>query len=561
MTDPELSYARVVAGDPTALGVVVDALADARKSLNLVHSDLVGAAVVPGWTGGASVAYRARSANLVHGIELHRAGLDLIRGAIETAGTAHGNAVEQADFYIGFWRHRPPGLHPVIDELLARQVNARLLGVGRHYDQQLRAINAALTGGQLDLDELDDDTREWVEKGLAKTDAWEDETGGGLGPLIPNTLATGDDRGWIPQGMAYDDATGTYLQAYYTKASGDDSTMAVIDEASGEELTEVNLGGDLTADGITREVDRPQHVGGVAVSGDSVYITDSGKVYEYSLKEMRNAAPGATVNPTAEPQPVAASSYSTIRNGVLYVGSHYDNMMYRYAKDSSGRWQPLDIDQEGQPRGIATPDRVQGVLVRDGEYVFSTSYGRINESNLVVQDRWTGERGEPYPLPNMAQSVVEVDGNLVVTYESGAAEYSTTPGIGWLWGVPDDGSLWASPYMTTTPLEELGLGEETGYDPWMIGYYADGLDGSSTAVATTATTLDGLSLPDGALGTVPAAGTLRTTVHTLLDSAATSLALGAQAVTLASDGMRASLADTQHTDAHVTGALRRILPF
>ena len=52
-----------------------------------------------------------------------------------------------------------------------------------------------LTGDEVDLDSLDEETRKWVEQGLEKNREWAEDSGSTFGPLIPNTAATGDDRG------------------------------------------------------------------------------------------------------------------------------------------------------------------------------------------------------------------------------------------------------------------------------------------------------------------------------------------------------------------------------
>ncbi|MGL4176419.1 MAG: hypothetical protein ACRCSN_10115, partial [Dermatophilaceae bacterium] len=66
-----------------------------------------------------------------------------------------------------------------------------------------------------------------------------------------------------------------------------------------------------------------------------------------------------------------------------------------------------------------------------------------------AQDRATGERSDPLALPTMAEGVVEVDGQLVTTYESTAQTYSDD-GTTWDWfsGASDDDDLWANPRLT-----------------------------------------------------------------------------------------------------------------
>jgi len=129
-------------------------------------------------------------------------------------------------------------------------------------------------------------------------------------------------------------------------------------------------------------------------------------------------------------QSVVGGAYSAIKDGKLYLGDFKANTMYVYEKDpSSGKWV-----QAGDP--VKTPDECQGVLVRDEGYVFSSSYGRDNGSSLIIQNRDDEtDRSDPYVLPNMSQGVVEVNGELGVTYESGAEKFDPAA-LDWLWGSP-----------------------------------------------------------------------------------------------------------------------------
>ena len=553
MTDPEIEHRRLVSGDASAVRELVSELRWSTTKIDGAREDLDAAVAVPVWTGTAATLFRARMAGLSQGSAMTSSMVVRVRGALETAASAYDVCTQNADHYIAFWRNRQPVMHPVVEELLARIVNAHLLDVGTTYQDQLAGITAVLDGEEVDLDELDEDTREWVEQGLAKNDDWMKGNDSGLGPLIPNTLATGDDRGWIPQGLGYDAATRSLLQAYYTH--DDRAYLAVIDEITGKEVGEVQLGGDYDDHGILRSGGSLNHAGGVTVDGDRVYVTDQGTVYTYSLSDIRGGQPGATVDQSEPPQSISGTSYATVKDGRLYSGDFENDKLYVYERGPDGDWV-----QVGDP--VDTPNNCQGVLVRDGEYVFSTSHGRENESALVVQDRDTGERGDPYVLPNMSQGVVEVDGDLVVSYESGADAYSesATGGWGWFWGVPDDDSLWANPYMTRTPLSELGLTEDFEVEPPTLNRAAGDLDTPASALATAAATLDRLSITSAILGPVPAAADLATSATTLVTSAEGSLRTGAAAIRRTAEVLVATGRDYTRTDDGVGGRFSGLTP-
>lgn len=136
MTDPEIEYARLVSGDAAAVRARAEDLMAGTRDLLGVRTDLADAQDVPVWSGAAATAFVGRAAGLRHGLSLTRVALD------------------RADHYIGYWRNRPSGLPPVVEELYARVINARLLSVGSTYNQQLAGVEAVLTGDDVDLDSL-----------------------------------------------------------------------------------------------------------------------------------------------------------------------------------------------------------------------------------------------------------------------------------------------------------------------------------------------------------------------------------------------------------------------
>ncbi|TNM39538.1 hypothetical protein FHP29_11670 [Nocardioides albidus] len=547
MTDPELTYQALVSGNPSGLRGDAETLMSVSAKLNDARTGIETAAGVPVWVGGAANAYTMRASSLVYGVSVVREAVVRAQGALLTAEAAYLDLESQAITIIGKWRQRDTAMPALLTQLYAYLVQGALLAVGRSYNRQLAAIAAALKGEPVDTSELDEETRAWVEKGAARTEGW---AGGGLGPMIPNIAANGDDRGLIPQGLGYDPETRSLLQTYYPEAGGD-SVLSVVDEVTGNEQTEVKLGG------FGEEVDKPNHhAGGVAVDGDSVYVTDNGKVFEYSLKDIQAAVPGTTVQQTRPPTFVDAHSYSAVHDGTLYVGDHYQNVMYAYQKDATGTWQQVRAP-DGAPLTIPTPDRVQGVLVRDGEFVFSTSFGRTNESAVVVQDRDTGERSDEYPFPNMAEGIVEVDGQVYVTYESGAAKYdhvnSKTP---W-WPFdeednPDD--LWAMRYLTATPLGELGLESEVEVEPATLRSASSDLDDAAFVVNKQHTEISDVDVAATDFGMVPAAAALAKAIDTLVTEAAAQLKLGGLAVADLADGLWNSGKDYDVTDLAVQAA-------
>ena len=560
MIDPEVDHQRIVSGDRGALTGAADTLADVGHDLDDARSRVHDAAATTDWSGPAAMGFQARIAQLAAGVNVNRTAVARARDALDVAAAAYGSATQQADHYISFWRSRPGTLVPTFEEILAMVVRARLVEVATTYSQQLTGIAAVLTGDEVDLDSLDEETRKWVEQGLEKNKEWAENSGSTFGPLIPNTAATGDDRGLTPQGLAYDPRTGTYVMSYYPD---DDhpgpATLALVDAVTGQEIGEVNLAGVPDPFGGSTSTG-PSHAGGVSVQGDSVIVVDKGKVYTYSMSDIRRQQSGASVSATDVQTVPAGGSYSAIKDGRLYLGDYAADTLYVYEQDASGSWQPVR-DASGSAEVIDTPDKAQGVVVRDGELVFSTSPNRFDEGSLIVQDRDTGERSDPYTLPHMSEGVVEVDGTLVTTYESTAEQYDDDGSTyGWVPGVPDDDDLWANPFLTQTPLSALGLSADFDVQPGTLREASHALDRPSSQLSSASSTVAGVQVPAAAFGDVPGAATLADALRTLLGAASDSLRSGSKAIGLASDNLMDSARDYQRTDSVVGAAFGGLQP-
>jgi hypothetical protein len=542
MTDPEIEYARLASGNAAAVTAAAEALQDAVIDVDRAQQDLAGCGVRD-WSGLGADAYAARLTLLRTGVAQAHDALARAQAAVATAGDACAWCEDTAGYFIRHWRARPAALPPVVEELFARLVNGLLLATGTTYNARLAGVAAILTGDPQDLDELDDEAREWVERGLERNQEWLDDHGSTLGPRIPSIGAWGDGRGLVPQGLGYDPASGLLLQGYYDHDDGDPSVMALIDEVTGEQVGEVKLGGEPPAAPGQQPVDHgtPGHAGGVSVDGDHVYVTDQGKVYTYSLSELRGSGAGATVQPQSVQTVPHGGSYSAVKDGLLYLGTFTESSegtLHVYRPDGRGGW------VEMPERQVSTPPQCQGVVVRDGGYVFSTSWGRDNESSLVVQSA-DGSR-ESYSFPNMAEGVVEVDGDVLVTYESGATAYSG-----------DDDDLWANRDMTRTPLSGLGLSGELFIGPESLTLVAAELRSPSRRLARTAEEVAAVHLAGSDLGRVPQAPHVARAVRQVVEAVGDSLRASGRAIAHAADSLVATAADATRTDDAVHSGFGR----
>lgn len=173
------------------------------------------------------------------------------------------------------------------------------------------------------------------------------------------------------------------------------------------------------------------HMGGVSVSGGSVLLSTSSKgknLFRFSLAALVQA-PHNTALKTNGSWSVKASSYNTAASGYLYVGQFTDALsgtskMWRYKLTSTQA-------PTGTPVEISTPTRVQGAVVADGHYVFSTSYGRNCYSQLKFRKFGSSSYGRAIEIPPMSEGIVNVPRGaagpvsdwVYVNFESGSDQF------------------------------------------------------------------------------------------------------------------------------------------
>jgi hypothetical protein len=166
----------------------------------------------------------------------------------------------------------------------------------------------------------------------------------------------------------------------------------------------------------------------------------------------------------------------------------------------------------------------------------------------------------------MAEGVVEVDGELVATYESGAGEYDHAKSSNWLdglFGGNDDDELWASPFMTKTPLSALGLtpdgtSGELEAEPQSMTKAAAALGDPASTLKKQAGILEGVTLPAHLLGDVPSAGTFSSAVIGRVDPVTESTRTSSAGVELLADALEAASHRYVATDDHVSSGMRRL---
>lgn len=395
---------------------------------------------------------------------------------------------------------------------------------------------------------------EWYRNGLLRT--MERDLGDPsrpIGPIIPDTFAGGnDDDDWIPQGLAYDPDTGLIQTAY--NEDGTRAGLSIVDPETGELIQTVELAG-LPGD------TQPDHAGGVFVDGGNVYVTSSDnppRLFTYPLDEIRNAVPGQPVAPSGDPQTIAAGAYATVHDGVMYAGTFTDDPseqgeLYTYVKDGHGAWV-----RSGGP--YPTPGEAQGVAIKDGHIVFSTSEGRNNASTLQVYDLQTLLKDKELGglqgwegLPNMSEGVVPLPGGLLTTHESGAGKYVDANGN-------PVGDLWGGTHFSFTPYDDVGIdGDEAlVVEPSTLREARALFLTVQSRLDTCVTQIGSLVLPASSLGEVSRASSYSGTLLHHFDDTSEWLDEGRTTADLTAAGLAGTADDYEETDQKTGDWFRKL---
>ncbi len=538
MSGPEELYEQITSGNPGTLTTLIADLGTAMTHVSGAIDDIVLAEDQPNWSSPSARtqfnmnAWAARATAEMAFVRLNRTKL-----SVQMVHGAQTWADIEATRQITTWRTLQ---QTVTSGLLLMVYRAVIIGYLEDIKSQLGdRIDEARDFFQ--TDGLTEEQREWFENGLARSmrEDLEDPTQP-IGPIIPNTLATGnDDDGWIPQGLAYDPASGMLVQTSYNKDG--EAELSIVDPETGELVQTVRLG---PYDGAA-----PDHAGGVSIHDGRVYVSSSDdppRLFTYDLADVQNATPGQTVPVQGSPQTLDAGAYSTIHDGVLYAGTFTHEPgepgeLYTYEQDGSGTWV-----RTGGP--YETPGEAQGVAIHDGHIVFSTSEGRQNPSTLQVYDlnhlTSTGELGTQQgfeSLPNMAEGVVPLPEGLLTTHESGAAHYVDANGN-------PVTSLWAGTHLSFTPYDEVGIDGTIEVEPHTLEEASASFRHAEAALDQCETQIGVLTLPGSAIAEVPEATTYASALVSHLDTTASWLDEGRITADVTATGLVQTAEDYVSTD-------------
>lgn len=580
--DPEVLYAKLTSGDADGISEVASALGTAKSSLNTAaHTVSNGAlSAVQHWRGDAAKAFIGRAKSDCEAADAVYQRLHAAEGAVKHAATAYTAMNLSADAVIKTWR-AVGHFDDDLKRLFAPLVNKMLTHVQTSYEHQLTTAASGFTSQN--TTDGGGGGGGWDEHGNA------DISGVGGSEATP----------WTSQGLAYD-GKNLLVSSYYdddpdkeggqgtnTDPNETNSRVTYVDEETGQEKKNVYLGGGgavedengmpITDDkGTTVPYPPPQHSGGIATDGKHVWVADTDAVYVYDKADMDKQQPG---DPPLQPVDVVNTSkygdasYVTYAEGKLYIGDYTNNKLCEYPLNDNG-----SPNITTQPHTVKTPDNCQGVLVRDKDFVFSSSDGL--DGHLVRQDRdWDGEshlwdpgswghrddidleggdsgNKDGYNSHGI-EELVEIDGEIVLAHESGAYGYNQNKD-----GKDDE------PELTRIGLDELDhldpdgalSPEDAGYEtePSSLAGSAKTIGKATSTLTSTARSLSGVQLTPDVLGEVPAAEHFATAATKYIASASKTIGNGSKRIDEVAHGLDSCARNYRKVESSVTDGLNKI---
>ena len=265
----------------------------------------------------------------------------------------------------------------------------------------------------------------------------------------------GLDEDFVPQGVCYVESLDAFAVSGYVK----------------NEVSRIYL---VYDDGITKKIYLDSfdlHAGGIASNGTDLWVSAGGNemkgghIYHMSTDALRDADDGDTVAFDGRFGVYSRASALYCSDDTLWVAEFYEkkdypvNESHYYGKNhawASGYKLPLNVDYTAEESPVpdvvlSVPDKVQGMCITDsGDVVFSTSYGRKNNSYIYVFDDYLNwdkssvninsadvdmyittknHRIIKSKMPTLMEGADYYKGKMYVIFESGAKTYSNAKEI------------------------------------------------------------------------------------------------------------------------------------
>jgi hypothetical protein len=238
---------------------------------------------------------------------------------------------------------------------------------------------------------------------------------------------------YVPQGLAtwsdYEGEKDMILVSSYQEGNEEGPEQGIVigfDAATGVELGAVRIA--------------THHAGGIAVFEELGWMFVSGplidkkhSISKYSLAAVKKAI----LTPESEPRFLESEGDQVVTGGASFLTSHGPtNTLWAglHDADSLASMHEYKVGSGGvltkQPRTWEVPKKMQGLVVTADSFIFSTSLGRDQRSNIWVVRRDDSEsdldpeRITCFRAPSLSEGIAVYGNGLVLIFESGAEPYS-----------------------------------------------------------------------------------------------------------------------------------------
>lgn len=243
--------------------------------------------------------------------------------------------------------------------------------------------------------------------------------------------------GFVCQGIAAAEERGVILVSGYMKDDSPSRIYVTNEKNDSYYVTLTREGKEFTG-----------HAGGIATTGDTVYLANGGKIYSFSLDTLLACKNGDALEIGGGTKVNVAASFVYTDEQYLYVGEFHDGGAYVIEGHESDTAEGKHYayctkyalsDLETPLKVYTIRNKVQGIcFTPDGKVVMSTSYG-LSDSVYYVYDEEkatdTGKTVDGAPLysldtlekqfsgPAMGEDLDYYEGKILTLTESASDKY------------------------------------------------------------------------------------------------------------------------------------------
>ena len=245
----------------------------------------------------------------------------------------------------------------------------------------------------------------------------------------------GLNDGFVHQGICVDDESGRIVLSGYM-ADHTASRLYVTDVNDNSYYVSINKDNEAFTG----------HFGGVAISGDTVYIATDDAMHLVSRDELMNAENGDTLNVQKSIPTNNQASYIYTDDNYLYIGEFHDGNQYvteHPYETPDGLYHAIitryRLEDLTKPDKIySVRNKVQGVLFAEGKIVLSTSFGLAdsvyyiyNEADCIKSEHtldgapvyYVNNLEKEFTGPAMAEGLDLYNGKAITMSESASDKY------------------------------------------------------------------------------------------------------------------------------------------